>query len=647
MNQNYLQDKTFLFKLDNCKNKKKFLKMIVLSYDEYPIQEIQGRAISGTLNCNTNSSIRRTCSFQIGLRAEESSIPATIDNIIGINKKFQLYIGYENPFKEYIHYGEIIWFNLGIYIINSYSLTYNSSGIQISISGQDKMSQLNGNIGGTLPASTVFHEKYIYNDDGTITIQYPTIVQIIREAVNHFGGEDLNKIFINDLDEKVKVLMEYKGDTRIWFVSDYSQFRVSESEPQETDEEGRPIKFPFKYEYGDTIGYRWEDFTYPGELILSAGDTVVTLLDKIVSVLGNYEYFYDTNGNFIFQEIKNYLNTSFTPIININGEEYFKNFSDKKATYSFNSSQLLTSLSNTPNISDIRNDFVCWGTRTTSAGSAIGIRYHLAIDKKPDISIYPEEDQSMLKKLDWREIIYRQLCEDNKRGTNTSEYSYYNAEMTAEWRNLYCPYTQENENLFVTQEQAELATEWKTTWEKKYPDIPWTGWNPSVYDSPKSLNYFLDFIDSNAEVGKYSIKNIGRRTEAINDSEVTSIYIMKTPDVIFINSIDTNDPEIIALRNMGQKVVQITDEQEDWFTVSSQGKSCYDVIRECLYKNLTLNTTLSIQCFPIYYLEPNTLIEVQEPKANTYGNFLLQSFSLPLGYSGTMNISAIESNTRV
>ena len=33
----------------------------------------------------------------------------------------------------------------------------------------------------------------------------------IREAVNHFGEEDLNRILINELEEKVKVLMEYRS----------------------------------------------------------------------------------------------------------------------------------------------------------------------------------------------------------------------------------------------------------------------------------------------------------------------------------------------------------------------------------------------------------------------------------------------------
>jgi len=52
-------------------------------------------------------------------------------------------------------------------------------------------------------------------------------------------------------------------------------------------------------------------------LVGNAGDTVTTILDQIRDTLGNYEYFYDINGNFRFQEIKNYLNTSkSTEIIN-------------------------------------------------------------------------------------------------------------------------------------------------------------------------------------------------------------------------------------------------------------------------------------------------------------------------------------------
>ena len=103
----------------------------------------------------------------------------------------------------------------------------------------------------------------------------------------------------------------------------------------------------------------------------------------------------------------------------------------------------------------------------------------------------------------------------------------------------------------------------------------------------------------------------------------------------------------LQLKEKGQKIVQISDSQESLFSISSQGKSCYDVIRELLYKSLTLNSSISLQSIPIYYLEPNTLIEVNEPNANVYGNFVIQSLSIPLGYSGNMSISAVQAQTRV
>jgi hypothetical protein len=72
-------------------------------------------------------------------------------------------------------------------------------------------------------------------------------------------------------------------------------------------------------------------------LIGNAGETVVNILDKIKNVLGNYEYFYDVNGNFIFQEIKNYLNTSYsTFLINeINENNYLADYSGGKSVYTF------------------------------------------------------------------------------------------------------------------------------------------------------------------------------------------------------------------------------------------------------------------------------------------------------------------------
>ena len=55
-----------------------------------------------------------------------------------------------------------------------------------------------------------------------------------------------------------------------------------------------------KIEYGQTAGYRLTELTYPGELVVSSGETVTGVLDKIKTLLNDFEYFYDLNGRFVF-----------------------------------------------------------------------------------------------------------------------------------------------------------------------------------------------------------------------------------------------------------------------------------------------------------------------------------------------------------
>ena len=105
----HLNDSQFLKEFQNLKVKEQFLKIELLDFNENPIQEIQGKCITGTLSIDGASSMRRTCSFSM-LADEETYDITNIDNILSLNKKFKLYIGYTNSLSEYSHYGEKIWF---------------------------------------------------------------------------------------------------------------------------------------------------------------------------------------------------------------------------------------------------------------------------------------------------------------------------------------------------------------------------------------------------------------------------------------------------------------------------------------------------------------------------------------------------------
>lgn len=630
-----------LIELEKQHLRMSYVRLTLLSFaDEKPIKVIEGEATAGNLSVNGSSRVRRTLSLTLLASLDNSGLE-NIDNEISVNKKVKVEVGYKNYLKDYQEYGDILWFPCGVFIVSTASVKRATNGWTISITGKDKMCLLNGIAGGTLPASTTFHESLVLLDSGDYEIQYPTIQQIIFEAVNHWGGEPAENIIITDIDDQVKMLVKYVGDEPLYLATDYSGVTT----PGATDSEGNTISY-VEFNYGDNAGYEYTDFTYPGELILSAGDTVMTLLDKIVSTLGNYEYFYDLDGKFIFQEIKNYLNTG-SPLLELDSEDYVRSYNNSKYLYSLTDLDTTTAITVSPKYDDIKNDFYVWGTRTTTAGTEVAIRYHLAIDAKPMLEMANQdmwavyEDSKLVRyefgeQLDdswvlfssacdeWREELYRQAI--YAQVTNGVYNNAYDAEMIAEWRNLYDPDKED----------------WKAT----------QGWNPAAHNNPETLNFWIDFIDdSSSALGDYSVKNIGRRTKVINNDKVKSIYNKEVPDVVYLKQSDYDDDERDTLMHeldaYGQKYYWLNDTMVDSFSISSTGTSCYDQIREMLYQNLCYNTTITLTCLPKYYIEPNNIIHIEDRESNIYGNYQITQFSLPLTYNGTMSITATEVLTRV
>lgn len=630
----------FLTALDKLHLRTQFAKIVLLSFDEKPIREIQGNITSGSMTVNGSSAVRRTISLTI-LANEENSNLEDVENEISIKRKVKIYVGYKNPLKSYAHYGDIIWFKCGLYVLSSANISRTTSGWSISISGKDKMCMLDGTVGGILPASTTFHEQYIYDNEGNITIEQPTIYRIILEAVNHWGGEPVENIVISDLDETVRLLVKYIGSRPIYFSTNYTSISFNYDVQN----------FPFQCNYGEDAGYRMVDFTYPGELILDAGDTVTDLLDKITSVLGNYEYFYDLDGRFIFQQIKNYLNTG-SPLDELTEQDYVKSYNNAKFLYSLTDLDTTTSIAINPQYDNIKNDFYVWGVRTTSSDVEVDIRYHLAIDTKPEIDYagqymweikdsetgliirYDFNDRSEgyavagyeatligLPCNEWREELYRRAL--NAQVTNSVYDNYYDSELLSEWRNLY----------------DTMNSNWDSSIAEQ------NHWNPDVFNNPELINFWLDFIDTGSEMGKYSIKEIGRRTIVESDSDITSVYTNEVPDIIFLDGYDQEAIEQFAV--MGQRYFILTSEYQDLFVASATGASCFDKIREMLYQNLNYNTTITLTCLPKYYMEPNNIIYVEDKKSNIAGNYQITQFTLPLAYNGTMSITATQVLSRI
>lgn len=209
-NYPYLTDTKFLQDFNKEKCKQQFSKITVLNWKEQPLQQITGDVISGNINMDSSSAMRRTGNISF-FASKETSDVTNIDNLLSINKKIEIEIGYVNTTKQYPEY-PIIWFPQGIFLINNVSITHGADGLKIDLTLHDKMALLNGQCGGIIPAATVFHELETQDNYGNITVSNPTIVQIIQELVHHFGNEQAGKIIIKDLEPIIKQVLKWNGD---------------------------------------------------------------------------------------------------------------------------------------------------------------------------------------------------------------------------------------------------------------------------------------------------------------------------------------------------------------------------------------------------------------------------------------------------
>ena len=497
MMKNPLLDIDFLSKLILYRQREVYARITALTLDELPIEYIEGKVTGGSVNVDGNSAVRRTCSLT--MIAKEVNIN---DFYWGLKNKFKLEIGLKNMVDK--SYPDMIWFKQGLFVITSFNTSQSTNNYTINISGKDKMCLLNGDLAGALPHTTDFGvEEYYDKNTGVTTYTDIPIKNIIREAVQNFGNELAHNIIINDIEDAGLELLEYRGNTPLFMFREinsdqFVNMTIQKDQPCYID--GRPTKisdpsiiydnlvdlelnenatiiqldYPngreyriAKFEYGSIPGYRLTDLTYAGELISNVGETITSMLDKIKNMLGEFEYFYDLDGRFIFQRKKNYINNPWNSLEQ-NDEIYADAAANASSfTFSFVDGSLITAFQNTPNLLNLRNDYSVWGTKKTTGGMELPIHMRYAIDFKPteytSIAWYDNDDK--LKKeqetfttndWDWRELIYR-MALDYRQNYHKDDFIYelakanpqypdgrtgyeqYYTDMEGFWRQLYNP----------------------------------------------------------------------------------------------------------------------------------------------------------------------------------------------------------------
>ena len=187
-------------------------------------------------------------------------------------------------------------------------------------------------------------------------------------------------------------------------------------------------------------------------------------------------------------------------------------------------------------------------------------------------------------------------------------------------------------NLASLNEQLE---DLKSDIENYYQDGDRKYWNRDVFESPETINFWFDFLDTPGELQQFNVKTVGSRSKAINDSTVKSIYFRETPSVIFTNNISEED------WLTGYKYIQVPEaNMESMFTISAQGKSAKNRLDELIYQHGYCIESATINAIPVYYLEPNTRIYLHDEETNLDGDYIISKITLPLSYDGTMSITA-------
>ena len=630
----------------------------------------------------------------------------------------------------------------------------------------------------------------------TISIKNP-IYDIIQTVVMNYGGENITKIMINDIPREIKQIVRFVGTGRSLFfdyatgVYTYDESLVDPFYQMVTPQTGdnpsengwyiydtntetyiltkdmsvkNDVTYYIKttkgswqvFNYGDEIGYTWTDFIYPGQLSTGIGDNVCTVLDKIVQLLGNYEYFYDIYGNFVFQEIKNYLNNSYTPLKKENnmepyyidnsrstirddsgrgfiannnilliGQENYKVdfFGDQKSVYTFDEgNNLVISYSNTPDYTNLKNDFHIWGKNQDGKV----LHYHIAIKEKPkkivigkdennnEIWGYPEHNVIFKKDLSNKytgkiRMIEKEDYIDNCATVANNSLTCLNAAYT--WVENGSVNVKTNTSINIKNNDSSndqndsfslsihnigslktiRANDWRAELYLQGLEKVHTGDRPDKYEqelldffdniyewgyynnpdaetfndndfnfigrfktdltsTPNELDYFLDYLEPTDLLYGMSVDDIGSKIYSYQQDDIIKMYNDDVPDLILINnawSREYKDQVQKECDRQGQPFSLVNNTIFNALADNVLGYTAQDTARGFLYQYTTYNESISIQSLPIYYLDVNQRITVEDNKSGIHGDYITKNISLPLVPDSTMSITAVTAINRI
>jgi hypothetical protein len=87
-----------------------------------------------------------------------------------------------------------------------------------------------------------------------------------------------------------------------------------------------------------------------------------------------------------------------------------------------------------------------------------------------------------------------------------------------------------------------------------------------------------------------------------------------------------------------QPYTQVDQDLFSHLSIGGYKNSAYEAVRYELFAHTRYQKTVSLTALPVFYLEPNSRVELNSKSVNVYGDFMVQNVSLTLGPGANMSV---------
>ena len=220
---------------------------------------------------------------------------------------------------------------------------------------------------------------------------------------------------------------------------------------------------------------------------------------------------------------------------------------------------------------------------------------------------------------DWRSELYLQGAAAEALAVSSN---YYYPELAAEWPKIY----DMKKNSYIDEHGDTIYT---------------GGFKDEILANPSNVDYFLDFIDSDAAISQFNVNAIGRRSMVESNDGYNCVFEPVIPDFVLIENgqPDTEEKREECIKK-GQAFAQVDSAIYNTLATGGASNGCFEEVKMLLYNYTGYNEQINLSMIPLYYLEPNIRIGVRDIEADISGDFIIKTISLPLNVGSTMSISA-------